>query len=753
MKAHRVLFVAAIALLVAHRAVPAAAAFDHDKHVVFATSASQRAYHHSEASAVAPSRVDAASGKLPVERDGCFTPPNCLRLRWRSSSGGTWQAVLKTEKHWGSVPASGDTLSFWARSREGLAAGASPHVQLVDTAGEGTPHIRLLGARQSLPAGEWVHIRLPLASFVGSVRGTSDRIFDPRRIAQIRIGQALDDGRPHTLDLDEVTVSDAVRDGGRPPAAPTALSAQGQDRHVDLTWRRPPGSDVRHFKIYRSLDGGKRFRAIGIQKGSLTRHVDFLGASGRRASYKLSAVDTAFRESPLSPAATATTRAMSDDELLTMVQRACFRYYWEAAHPVAGMAIEILPGDRNLVALGASGFGIMAMIVAAERGFVTREQAVQRMLKIVRFLERADRFHGVFPHFLDGRTGRTIAHFGKYDDGADLVETAFLMQGLLAARQYYTRATAAERELRATINRLWRAVEWDWHARGPDRNFLFWHWSPNHGFHIQHPLVGWNETMIIYLLAIASPTHGVPASMYHTGWAGQSDLAVRYRQGWGRTTDGDHYVNGKRYHGIELDVGVGSGAELFFTQFSFMGFDPRGLRDRYANYFENNRNIALIHRAYAIANPRKHAGYGADTWGLSAGVHAGGGKPLPRDDNGTITIHAALGSFPYTPEHSMKALEHFYRDLGAKVWGIYGFHDGFNQTEDWYEPVNMGLNQAPIVVMIENHRTGLVWKRFMSSPEIAPALAAIGFRPDGGTAGRPATRPRAARRAARLPTP
>ena len=234
--------------------------------------------------------------------------------------------------------------------------------------------------------------------------------------------------------------------------------------------------------------------------------------------------------------------------------------------------------------------------------------------------------------------------------------------------------------------------------------------------------------MIVYLLAIASPTHAVPASLYHSGWAGQSDLAVSYRRNWGRTTDGDHYVNGHTYYGITLDVGVGSGGELFFTHFSFMGFDPRGKRDRYTNYFENNRNIARIHHAYAIANPLHRVGYGDASWGRSAGVNAGSGRPTPAGDNGTITPSAALSSFPYTPDESMKALKHFYRDLGDRLWGIYGFRDGFNETENWFEDVYMGLNQAPIVVMIENYRTGLVWKRFMANPEIAPALAAIGFQ-------------------------
>ena len=326
---------------------------------------------------------------------------------------------------------------------------------------------------------------------------------------------------------------------------------------------------------------------------------------------------------------------------------------------------------------------------------------------------------------------RPSPHFGKYDDGGDLVETAFLVQGLLTARQYFDRDNAAEREIRQTITDLWRGVEWDWYRKTPSSDFLYWHWSPDFGWHISHPLVGWNETMIVYLLAIASPTHPVPPSLYHTGWAGQSDFAVRYRQNWSRTTQGDHYTNGNTYYGIKLDVGEGNGADLFFTQFSFMGFDPRGKKDQYTDYFRNNRNIALINHAYCAENSRRYLGYSTDCWGLSAGMNDGGGRPLPRDDNGTICCSAALGSFPYTPQESMAALKHFYRDLGAKNWGIYGFHDGFNETQNWFDPVWMGLNQAVIVVMIENYRSGVVWKNFMANPEIRPALEAIGFRPDG----------------------
>jgi hypothetical protein len=370
----------------------------------------------------------------------------------------------------------------------------------------------------------------------------------------------------------------------------------------------------------------------------------------------------------------------------------------------------------------------MALTVATERGFVTRDAAVERLLKAVRFLARADRFHGIWPHFLDGNTGKAVAYFGKYDNGGDLVETAFLMQGLLAARQYFDRDTPSEREIRETITRLWHEAEWDWYRRDPDSEVLYWHWSPDHGFHISHPLIGWNETLIVYLLAIASPTHAVPASLYHTGWAGQSERAVQYRRNWSRTLDGSRYTNGNSYYGIPLAVGEGNGAELFFTQFSFLGFDPRGLRDAYANYFDNNRAIARINHAYCVDNPRRHVGYGFDCWGLSAGINAGGGRPLPRDDNGTINCMAALGAMPYTPKESLAALKHFYRDLGGNVWGAYGFHDGFNATQNWFEEVYMALNQAPITVMIENHRTGLVWNRFMANPEIRQGLERIGFR-------------------------
>jgi hypothetical protein len=702
----------------------------HENHVFFDASAAPAAYYHSAGSHVPPSELELVDGKFPVDEQRFKSPPNALRLAWRSAPGGDWQARIKVATRYGRrFSFAGDALSLWCYSETELAPEAAPRLRVEDAHGRGLPDVSLLAGRAALPAGQWVELRIPFADFKGLYQGTDDPSFDSSQLATVTLVQGLDDNQRHVLYIDDIRVLAAGEADESPPAAPRGLAVEGQDSHFDLTWQPSSEPDVVAYRVYRSWDG-QSFQPIATRPARWTRAVDFVGRGDRTAHYKLSAVDLANNESPLSDSATGATRVLDDEALLDMVQRASFRYYWEAADATSGMAVEILPGDDQLVATGASGFGVMALVVAAERQFVSRDEAAQRMLQIVRYLSRADRFHGAWPHFLDGPTGRVNPYFGKYDNGGDLVETAFLVQGLLAARQYFGGDAAAEREIRETISNLWRDVEWDWYRKSPDSDVLYWHWSPDHGWHISHPLIGWNETLIVYLLAIASSTHGVPASVYHTGWAGQSDEAVAYRRNWSRTTAGDHFTNGGEYYGMKLEVGEGTGGDLFFAQFSFLGFDPRGKRDKYTNYFQNNRQLALINRAYSIENPRGFAGYGPACWGRSAGVNSGGGRPLPRDDNGTICPSAALGCFPYTPEESMAALKHFYRELGPRTWGVYGFHDGFNQSEGWFDEVYMGLNQAQIVVGIENHRTGLLWKHFMANPEIAPALAAIGFTSD-----------------------
>lgn len=724
-------------LLVAFALSASAEPTRYDRHVIFDNSLADGGYDASKSYLVAPSTLELFHNKFPVEPDHCVSPPNSLRLHWRSAPGGDWRMTLAIPRRYARIFAfEGDAVTFWCFADAEITEANAPRVFLQDLDEHGTPAIALVSGDETIPAGRWVQVKLPFARFRDPIyHGTQDSKFDYRKLWTIAFMQGLDDDREHVLYLDDFQIRDTSSEDVTPPAAPTAVTARGYERHIDVTWQAEDAGDLLAFRIYRA-DDGKTFKPIGTAQGTRRRFSDFVGESGCTARYRVTALDVAGNESPASEAAEAGTRAFSDDELLDMVQEACFRYYWETAHPQAGLAPEVLPGDENLLALGGSGFGVMAILVGAERGFVPRAAAAERLRTIVRFLSRADRFHGVWPHFLNGDTGKVIPFFGPYDNGGDLVETAFMIQGLLAARQYFDRDDPVEAEVRDKITRLWREVEWSWYRKEPNSDVLTWHWSPDHAWHISHPLIGWNETMIVYLLAVASPTHAVPAELYDTGWAGTSERHVRYRRGWSRTTQGDHYVNGNTYYGIKLDVGEGNGSDLFFTHFSFMGFDPRGRRDRFTNYFSNNRAIALINHAYCVANPRGFAGYGSDTWGLSAGIASGGGRPLPRDDNGTINVMASLASMPYTPVESMAALKHFYRDLGAKTWGPYGFYDGFNQTENWFEPVYMALNQAPITVMIENHRTGLIWRQFMRNPEIPPALDAIGFKPDKEPDGR-----------------
>ena len=405
---------------------------------------------------------------------------------------------------------------------------------------------------------------------------------------------------------------------------------------------------------------------------------------------------------------------LNDDALLDLVQRQTFRYFWEFAHPVSGLARErsnaAFGYGPEVVTTGGSGFGAMAIVTGAARGWITRDEAADRLLRSVRFLWRADSYHGVLPHFLHGATGRTIP-FSRKDDGGDLVETAFLIAGLLCARQYFDRDTAGERELREIIDRLWREVEWSWHTR-EGSNVLYWHWSPNNGWSMNHEIRGWNEALIAYVLAASSPDHPIDARVYHRGWA-----------------QGLHFSNRRPYYERTLPLGRDFGGPLFFAHYSFLGLDPRGLRDRYADYWEQNVSHVLINREHCLRNPHGFKHYGADCWGLTASDDPAGYRShAPDNDNGVIAPTAALASFPYAPEHSMRVLRHFYYVLGDRIWCDYGFIDAFDLTRGWYADSYLAIDQGPIIALIENHRSGLLWQLFMSCPEVQAGLERLDFQ-------------------------
>jgi hypothetical protein len=400
---------------------------------------------------------------------------------------------------------------------------------------------------------------------------------------------------------------------------------------------------------------------------------------------------------------------ITDDALLTLIQQQTLKYFYDFAQPASGMALE-RNTSGDLVTTGGSGFGLMALIVGINRGFISRADGIARFNKIVSFLTTADRFHGAWPHWINGTTGKVIP-FSSNDDGADLVETSYMIQGLLTVRQYLTSADTVGNNLINRINTLWQGVEWDW-FRQNNQNVLYWNWSPNHAWAVNVPVRGYNETLITYILAAGSSTHSIPAQVYQQGWTNSGSIK-----------------NGKTFYGHVLPLGQDNGGPLFFAHYSFLGFDPHAI-DSYLNadYWTQNVNHTLINHDYCVDNPKKYVGYADDCWGLTASDNPlGYSAQSPTNDNGTISPTAAISSMPYTPTQSLNAIKFFYYTLGDRMWGPYGFYDAFNITQGWTATSTLAIDQGPIIVMIENYRTQLLWNLFMSAPEVQAGATKLGF--------------------------
>jgi hypothetical protein len=416
---------------------------------------------------------------------------------------------------------------------------------------------------------------------------------------------------------------------------------------------------------------------------------------------------------------------ISDDSLLNLVEYRTFQYFWDGAEPNSGMARERFhvdgdypENDKDVVTSGGSGFGLMAILVGIDRGFITRAEGFARFNKIITFLKGADRFHGAWPHWTYGATGK-VRPFSHDDNGADLVETAYLVQGLLAVRQYFINGSADEKDLCDEIDKLWRGVEWSWFTKGGE-HVIYWHWSPDYGWKMNFPVKGYNECLILYIVASSSPTFPVDPVAWHEGWARSGAINTHIEQ-YG-------YVLNLKHNGAEE-----YGGPLFWAHYSYLGLNPHLLKDKYADYWAENVSQTMINYKWCNLNPLNYKGYGPDCWGLTASYSVNGyaaHSPGKENDLGVISPTAALSSFPYSPEQSMAALKHFYFDLGDKIFGEYGFYDAFSEQSNWYPQWYLAIDQGPEIVMIENYRTGLIWSLFMSAPEIQNGLKLLGFSPE-----------------------
>lgn len=417
----------------------------------------------------------------------------------------------------------------------------------------------------------------------------------------------------------------------------------------------------------------------------------------------------------------------ADEQLMNKVQQDALKYFWDFAEPNSMLGREryhedgIYPqNDKNVITTGGSGFGLMTILVGVERNFIPRKEAVKRLTVIADFLEKADRHHGAWSHWIDGETGKTVP-FGTKDNGGDLVETAFLVQGMIAVREYFKNGDEEEKILAKKMDDLWKGVEWNWYTKGGEK-VLYWHWSPTYGWEMNFPLEGYNECLVTYILAASSPTHPIDAETYYKGW-----------------TRNGTYTTDKTKYGLPLYL-KHNGAEeyggpLFWSQYSYLGLDPTGLSDKTVkNYFDVNRNHVLIDYRYSVENPKNWKGYGKNYWGHTAGYtrnedgSTGYTAHSPANDNGVINPTAALSSFPYTPKESMDFLRFIYTEKPEFI-GSAGPYDATSiHYDNWFTPRYLAIDQGTISPMIENYRTGLIWKLFMNAPEIKEGLKKLSFK-------------------------
>ncbi|RZJ70486.1 glucoamylase family protein [Flavobacterium sp.] len=414
---------------------------------------------------------------------------------------------------------------------------------------------------------------------------------------------------------------------------------------------------------------------------------------------------------------------LTDAQLLDKVQKDATVYFWDLAHPNSKLAreryhIDDPSNDQHIVTTGGSGFGLMTLLVGIERGFIPRAEAVARLQTALNYLENADRFHGAWPHWMNGNSGSVIP-FGKVDNGGDLVETAFLCQGLICLREYFKTGNQQEQALAQKADTLWKGVEWDWYTKGGE-DAIYWHWSPTYGWQLNFKLEGYNECLITYIMAASSPTHSVPAAAYHTAWARNGNIVSSSSQ-FGIPTILNH-------NGANGNVGP-----MFWAHYSYLGLDPTGLTDQYANYWELNKNHTQIIYQHCVQNPNHFNGYSDKCWGLTASYTrnddgtTGYSAHMPTNDRGVISPTAALSSFPYTPTESMKFLHYLYDEKASSYVGLAGPYDAVSPHFNWTTQRYLAIDQGTIVPMIENYRTGMLWNLFMNAPEVRQGLQTLGF--------------------------
>ena len=626
-----------------------------------------------------------------------------LKFNYTSAENGNWRITIY-RKDWSTADITGlDTLSFYVFSEELLPKSALPLIGLTAPNNDFTGDLfssfyKLSDYNGDVPANQWIRIVFPLNVITDD---NDNNLLNFSSVKGVVFRQSETNGTSRLILIDEIS---AYRSLTEIPAVKNLL-ATGFDSHAELNWDFP--TEDLTYRVYASLDGGLNFELRA--ETSENYYLDFVPEQARNSEvfYRVVSVLQGNESEPAEESAQI--RDFSDNELMDMVQRYTFRYFWEGAHQTTGMILERSNGNSQTVASGATGMGLMALILGHEREYRPQEEIKDRVLMILEFLTNCERHHGAWSHWYNANTYATRP-FSEKDDGGDIVETSYVAASLIALKNYFSGSDNKSTVIRERANQLWREIEWTWYRNG--QNTLYWHWSPNFSFEMNMQVRGWNEALITYIMAAASPTHGIPKVVYDQGWARNGNM-----------------VNPRTFYGQEISLAPDYGGPLFFIHYTHLGINPYGLSNEYANYWQEHVNTAKIHHAYAVDNPLNHESYSDSCWGLTASDDPDGytaHRPW-FNDNGTVSPTAALGSMPYTPGETMKALKYFYRERGADLFGKYGFYDAFNDNRDWVAESYLGIDQGPIVVMLENHRTGLLWNNVMKDDEVKAGLDKLGF--------------------------
>lgn len=627
-----------------------------------------------------------------------------LKFDYLSAENGNWKVTIYLED-WATADIAGmDSLSFYVFSGTGLPAAALPLIGLKanENSGSGDVESTLLPLSEhngEIPAGEWTRVGIPLDLFFNDNQNSE---LDFTEVKGIIFNQSESDGSERLILVDDLF---AFKSLDEVPSVEN-LTASGYDSHAELTWDRP--LDDLSYQIYASFDGGNTYEWRG--ETSENFYLDFVPEEGRNRDvyYRVMASSSGKASAPAE--ITTNIRDFTDEELINMTQRYAFRYFWEGAHHPTGMILERSNGNGTTVASGATGMGLMTMIVAHEREYRSRDAVKDRVISILNFLQNCERHHGAWSHWYNADTYQTKP-FTPDDDGGDIVETSYVAQALIALRNYFDGDDSQSARIREKATALWEGIGWDWYRN--DQNVLYWHWSPNIGFEKGMEVKGWNESLITYIMAASSPDHAISKRVYDQGWARNGDM-----------------VNERTFYDYEISLAPDWGGPLFWLHYTHLGINPHGLEDQYANYWVEHVNTIKIHQAYAIDNPYYYENYGENCWGLTASDDPDGytaHQPW-NNDNGTISPTAALSSMPYLPAEVMKVLKYLYRERGDELWGKYGPYDAFNDERDWVQDAYIGIDQGPIVLMMENHRTGLLWKNVMKDPDVQEGLEKLGFQ-------------------------